>query len=94
MKILIEPICQIDRGGLRCSAHAVPDCCHRCGVTLADGCSIIEPRAGALAIWHDEPVVLCSECSTAFDDWLRAPRENTEVRLTRPRASVARAARR
>jgi hypothetical protein len=93
MKLLIEPIHPIDRGGLRCSAHAVPDCCHRCGASLAGDCSIIEPIAGALSKRHDGPVVLCSECSTAFLARLAAPRENTEVRLNEPRASVARAAR-
>jgi hypothetical protein len=93
MKLLIEPIHQIDRGGLRCSAHAVGDCCRRCGVDLVGDCSIVELVAGALANRHDEPVVLCSECSTAFDAWLRTPRENTDVRLAGQRASVARAAR-
>ena len=63
--------------------------CTRCGATILGGHSIIELKAGALAYRHDEPIDLCGDCVERFGDWLKAPRENTEVRLTGERVGCA-----
>jgi hypothetical protein len=54
-------------------------CCSRCGAVITGGHSIVKPSAGPLAKRYDAPIDLCVECAERFEDWMRAPRDNTEV---------------
>ena len=62
--------------------------CSRCRATILGGHSVLEAKAGHLVNRLEEPSIdLCCDCTERFQEFMRGPRENTEMRLSGERAA-------